>query len=206
MDCYWTWPEALEKLRQGNLRFLAGRHEHHRRLSGRLRADLAKSQEPYASILACSDSRTPPEHIFDAGLGDLFVCRNAGNQLTDTVLGSVEYAAVHLGSPLLVVMGHSSCGAFGAAVRLAQNPELFENQGPEVFLRDLLPAVLAARVGAADDWAWTDQAASRNVDNICLGIAGRSRVLNQKIETGEFKAVGAWYDLAQGTVEFRTYD
>ena len=105
--------ESLAKLREGNARFAAGKPSA-KNLTEQ-RKSLVSGQQPYAIILTCSDSRVAPEHIFGAGLGEIFVIRNAGNLVEPIALGSIEYAAEHLGSPLLVVMGHTSCGAVGAA-------------------------------------------------------------------------------------------
>src|SRR6266700_5152546 len=134
--------EAISRLKEGNSRFTAGNLQHpHESIDERKyiaanilenagtislgmtgeqaakrRAELAKSQHPFAIILSCSDSRVPPEIVFDEGLGDLFVVRVAGNVVDDDVLGSIEYAVEHLGSSLVVVMGHQSCGAVKAVV------------------------------------------------------------------------------------------
>src|SRR6187399_2016284 len=107
--------EALQRLKDGNERFLAGAARFPTVQTGIL-ADLAKGQHPYATILSCSDSRVPPELIFDAGFGDLFVIRVAGNVMSPEVAGSLQYAELHLQTPLFVVLGHTYCGAVTAAI------------------------------------------------------------------------------------------
>jgi len=106
---------ALARLMEGNARFVAGEMVHPN-LSAEKRAELASGQSPYAVIVSCSDSRVPPELVFDAGPGDLFIIRVAGNVVGDDAMASIEYAVAKLNSPLVLVMGHESCGAVGAAV------------------------------------------------------------------------------------------
>ena len=108
--------EALKRLRDGNERYTAEKPTAAQRSTKASRAALAKSQSPYAIILTCSDSRVPPELLFDSGLGELFVIRVAGNIPDPVVLGSIEYAAEHLGTPLVMVLGHERCGAVTATV------------------------------------------------------------------------------------------
>ncbi|HYV39394.1 MAG TPA: carbonic anhydrase, partial [Gemmataceae bacterium] len=107
--------EALERLLAGNERFLRGETRSQRPMRETL-ADLAKGQRPFATILGCSDSRVPPEWIFDVGLGELFVVRVAGNVLSPEIAGSLQYAGAHLQTPLFMVLGHEHCGAVGAAL------------------------------------------------------------------------------------------
>ncbi len=106
--------EAISKLKEGNGRYTSGNLQHPGQTSER-RAELAKTQHPFATILSCSDSRVPPEIVFDQGLGDLFIVRVAGNVINDEGLGSVEYSVDHLGSRLILVLGHQNCGAVKAA-------------------------------------------------------------------------------------------
>ena len=106
--------EALARLKAGNARFVAGKLEHPRQTAAR-RTELATSQHPFAVVLACADSRTSPGLLFDEGLGDVFVVRVAGNVLNNELLGSIEYAVEHLGTQLVVVLGHERCGAVAAA-------------------------------------------------------------------------------------------
>lgn len=117
---------ALSKLKLGNERF-AGFNMKHPNTDRARRARLVQMQRPFAVILACSDSRVPPELIFDQGLGDLFVIRNAGNVIDEHIIGSVEYAVQHLGVNLVVVLGHDACGAVGAAMSDSKEPQAIES-------------------------------------------------------------------------------
>src|SRR6187455_1383568 len=110
-----TADEALVRLKRGNARFLSG-DSHFPRVQKEVLAELAKGQQPYATILGCSDSRVPPELVFDAGFGELFIVRVAGNVVSAEIMGTLQYAGVHLHTPLFVVMGHRGCGAVGAAL------------------------------------------------------------------------------------------
>src|SRR5438445_9648950 len=108
--------EAISKLKEGNERYTSGNLQHPDQSTDR-RAVLAKTQHPFATVLSCSDSRVPPEIIFDQGLGDLFIVRVAGNVINDEGLGSIEYSVDHLGTRLILVLGHQSCGAVDAAMK-----------------------------------------------------------------------------------------
>ncbi|MDA3838814.1 MAG: carbonic anhydrase, partial [Candidatus Delongbacteria bacterium] len=112
----YTFDEAMNLLENGNLRFSSNKTIHPNQKYSRLE-ELVKGQNPFATVLTCSDSRVVPEFIFDRGIGDLFVIRNAGNIVENTVLGSIEYAVEHLHTPIVLVLGHSSCGAVTAAVK-----------------------------------------------------------------------------------------
>ncbi len=111
----WTAEESLKRLKDGNARFVSGQARFSTLQADDL-AELAKGQKPYATILACSDSRVPPELVFDAGFGELFVVRVAGNTLGPSIAGTLQYASTHLHTPLFVVMGHEGCGAVKAAI------------------------------------------------------------------------------------------
>ena len=127
--------QALALLKEGNLRFVSS-HVRHAHEAGNWRKHLKASQHPFATILACSDSRVPPELVFDQGFGDLFVIRVAGNIVDTAVLGSLQYAIRHLQTPLVVVMGHESCGAVTAAV------DALEGRGQEPrFIAALIAAI-----------------------------------------------------------------
>jgi carbonic anhydrase len=131
--------EALAQLMAGNQRFLRGETR-----SAAFRreplADLAKAQRPYATILGCSDSRVPPEWLFDTGLGELFVIRVAGNSLSTEVAGSLQYAGVHLQTPLFVVLGHEGCGAITAALATKYEGELLHSR-IDILVRSILPGI-----------------------------------------------------------------
>jgi carbonic anhydrase len=194
--------EAFDKLKAGNERFASNELSHTQRINDARRQELTQGQAPFAAVLTCADSRTSPSHIFDAGLGELFVCRNAGNLIDEATLGSIEYAAAHTGCPLLCVLGHNKCGAVGAAVAAAKDPTVFETPNVDDIVRRLLPAVLATRPQASDDAAWTDEAAKKNVQMVCEHVKQRSPLLRSMIEKGDFKVVGGFYDLGSGQVEY----
>jgi carbonic anhydrase len=200
--------EALDRLVSGNQRFVSGEHTHADRIGESRRKDLSNGQAPFAAILTCADSRTPPEHIFDAGLGELFVCRNAGNIVDEVILGSIEYSAAHTGCPLVCVLGHTSCGAVGATLAAARNPESHETHNVDDIIRRIMPAVMATAEGQTDDKEWTDTAAKKNVVNSCKHFMQRSPLLKDMVLKGRFGVVGAWYDLGSGTVEilYKTID
>lgn len=188
-----TPDEALEALREGNLRYrrAAPLHPHQ---TADYRVKLSQEQHPFTQVLACSDSRTAPEIIFDEGLGDLFVVRVAGNIVDDAVKGSLEYGAEHLHTPLIVVLGHSGCGAVTAAV------EAVEAHDHIVSLMDaIFPAVLTAREQPGD---LLSNAVRANVVN-SVDILRRSwPTLHKMSQAGEIRVVGAVYDLKTGAVEF----
>lgn len=195
-----TPEQAVERLLEGNARYQGGQPSHAGRLDASRRQELTAGQAPFASVLTCADSRTPPEHIFDAALGELFVCRNAGNVVDDVTLGSIEYAAAHTGCPVVVVMGHNSCGAVGAAVATAKDPDAHETHNVDDIVRRIMPAVISTREGRTDDRDWTDTAAKKNVLFSCRHILQRSNLLRKKVREGTFAVVGAWYDLESGKV------
>jgi carbonic anhydrase len=199
--------EAYERLMSGNRRFVAGRSHQGAGVDPQRRAALTSGQSPFATVLTCADSRVPPEHVFDAGLGELFVCRNAGNLVDELILGSIEYAVAHLDCPLVCVLGHSSCGACGAAVAAAAEPEVSESPNVDDILRRLSPAVLGTlesfRGGGdgQDRAAWVEAVARRNVELVCRQIFDRSRVITARAAEGKVHVMGAMYDLASGSVE-----
>ncbi|WP_329286177.1 carbonic anhydrase [Streptomyces sp. NBC_00691] len=185
---------ALETLLAGNSRFVAGTPGHPNQDAAR-RAELAPGQEPFAVVLGCSDSRLAAEIIFDQGLGDLFVVRTAGHVLGSEVLGSVEYATTVLGSRLVVVLGHDSCGAVAAARAAVEDG--FTASG---FVRDVVervtPSVLAARAaGLTADSDIVDE----HIRHTVSLLLERSRVLSEQVEAGEVAVVGLGYHLADGS-------
>ncbi|MHB8384679.1 MAG: carbonic anhydrase [Candidatus Binataceae bacterium] len=172
-------------------RLLDGKMEHPRQTTGR-RDEVAKGQYPFAAVLACSDSRTAPEIIFDQGLGDIFVVRVAGNVADHIVIESLDYSVTHLHTKLLMIMGHTHCGAIKAAVEGHEEPN--EDVGP--MLRELKPAVAAAKAMPGDVYT---NAARENVKLIVSALTSEGP-LAPKIKSGELKIVGAMYDLDTGKV------
>jgi carbonic anhydrase len=186
-----TADSVLAELKAGNAHHVAHRYQHPNETAERLR-QLASEQKPHAEILSCADSRVPPEIIFDQGLGDLFVVRVAGNVVSDTELGSLEYGAEHLHVPLLVVLGHQHCGAVTAAV------EGGEVEGHIGALTNLLrPAVEKTRGLPGDP---VDNAVKANVEMVVKQLRASTPVLAKLVSQGKLKVVGAIYSLDTGQV------
>ncbi len=184
--------QALKLLLEGNQRFVAGKLEHPNQTPAR-RAEVAKGQHPFAAVLACSDSRTPPEIIFDRGLGDIFTVRVAGNVADQVVIESLDYSVKHLGVRVVMVLGHRRCGAVIAAV------EGHEEEGKDVgpMLKELDPAVAATKGMPGDP---VENAVRANVKLVMLNLATSSE-LRAMVISGELKIVGGIYDLDTGTIE-----
>jgi len=183
-----NWEEALAKLMDGNRRYAEERFRHPN-YSGRRREELLSGQDPFAVVLGCSDSRVPPELIFDRGQGDLFVIRVAGNVLDDIVLGSIEYAALHLRTPLVLVLGHSSCGAIAAA----RAGGALEGHLP--FIAEALrPAIAAAGEGP-------HAAEKANARHVAAGLRASGRRFAEREKEGGLKILPAFFDLETGRVE-----
>ncbi len=187
-----TAEQVVSELWEGNRRFQCGEVVGPRRDRAR-RASIADGQAPCAAVVACSDSRVPPELLFDQGLGDLFVVRVAGNVIGGDALGSLEYAAEHLEVPVIVVLGHSRCGAVAAAIHGESGPPHLGG-----ILAALRPAVEAtARLGG--DRA--SNAAREHVRRLTAELPARSSTLGRRADTGRLVIVGAYYDIATGAVE-----
>jgi carbonic anhydrase len=191
--------EALQQLKTGNARFLAGENRHPRASAERVASTAQQGQHPVASILSCSDSRVPPEIVFGHGVGDLFVVRVAGNVCGDDEMGSLEYGVDHLETPLLVVMGHTGCGAVTAAVTGA------ELHGHVAALVDhIRPAVAAAqrmnpRLSGA---ALVPAAIEANVWESIRQLLKQSSIVRGRVAAGKLKIVGAVYHLEDGRVQW----
>ncbi len=186
---------ALDRLLTGNRRYVddAGLHAHQG--PGR-RAELTSEQHPFGMVFGCSDSRVPAEVVFDQGLGDLFVIRNAGHIVDPSVLGSIEFGVDVLGIPLTMVLGHTSCGAVGATITAIDT-----HSTPSGYLRDVVerisPAVFEAR---RDPEARYDDIVIENVRQTVTAIREKSTAVNRAITEGRTAIVGALYNLAEGTV------
>jgi carbonic anhydrase len=184
--------EALARLLEGNRRFVDSTLTHPNQGAAR-RNLLAGGQSPFAIILCCSDSRVPPEWVFDQGLGDLFVVRVAGNVADEIGLASIEYAAEHLGARLVMVLGHERCGAVTAAVKGGELPG---------HLPALMAALQPAVVGNRDPHGDQVEGVMRaNIELTALQLRESGPVLSEMVEAGELKVVGARYDLDTGVVE-----
>jgi len=190
--------EALERLKAGNARFVSG-HARFPTVQKEVLAELAKGQQPYATILGCSDSRVPPELVFDAGFGELFVIRVAGNVLGSAILGTLQYSGTHLHTPLFVVLGHEECGAVRAAIEWKFR-NATQKSRIEVLLERILPA-LDDLDGAQSAEALLHSAVEANVRNTVREFVTTPEA-QARVAIGEMKLVGAVYDLESGAVDF----
>ena len=184
--------EAMEKLVQGNKRFVSNSVLHPNQTAAR-RTEVVGGQHPFAAVLACADSRVAPEIVFDQGLGDLFIVRVAGNVLNDEGIGSLEYAVEHLHVPLIVVLGHSKCGAVSAAVAGGHAPGRIHT-----IVEFLEPSVKAVRGLPGDA---VDLAVKANVERVVKQLKDMQPILEESIKQGKLKVVGGRHDLATGNVE-----
>lgn len=185
--------DPVERLKEGNLRYIKAETICHSDWTAR-RAAQVENQKPFAVIVSCSDSRVPPEFIFDQTLGDLFVVRIAGNLVDDLAVGSVEYAVTVLGAQVIVVLGHSNCGAVKAALDGAS----FDNHIEEV-IQAIKPAISGLKEGSGDR---LEQAIIANVRNVKETLKTSKPVLAEKIQNGSLKVVGGYYHLDSGRVDF----
>ncbi len=196
--------EAFERLKRGNIRFVAGTLARDPVYHKTRRSQLVYEQKPFATILGCSDSRVPAELIFDQGLGDLFVIRVAGNIVAPCLIGSVEYAAKQCGTRLVVVLGHSNCGAVLAATEELSQPS--ENISPNLasivdFIRPSVEALWDTELRHDPD-ALKKHAVRANIHKAVHHLNHDSKILKQLINKGELHVIGAEYSLETGLVDF----
>ncbi|MET7274378.1 carbonic anhydrase [Streptomyces flaveolus] len=186
--------DAFDLLMAGNQRFVSGTPEHPNQDAAR-RTEIAPSQQPFAVLFGCSDSRLAAEIIFDRGLGDLFVVRTAGHVAGPEVLGSIEFGVEVLGCPLVVILGHDSCGAVGAACAALE-----DGVTPAGYVRDVVervtPSVLAARAAGR---AEPEEILAEHIRHTADLLLDRSRVLADKVAAGRTAVVGLRYRLADGS-------
>ena len=197
--------EALERLREGNRRFVSDVRMRDIAATGQTRrAELAATQEPFAIILGCSDSRVPAEIVFDQGLGDLFVIRVAGNIVAPSQIESVEFAASRFGTRLVVVLGHSLCGAVLATMEELQRPQAGESHNLRSIVNRIRPAVAAllATELKRDPDALVRHAVRANIQASANHLRHGSEVLEHLIQTDGLLVVGAEYSLETGLVDF----
>jgi len=196
--------EALERLRKGNRRFASGESSRERDLGESRRAEIAKQQEPFAVILGCSDSRVPVEILFDQGLGDLFVIRVAGNIVAPSQIGSVEFACARFGTRLVVVLGHSQCGAIIATLEELQQPTERQSRNLRSIVDRVRPSVegMLRTELRHDRDALIRHAVRANVGISVSHLRHGSEILEQLIESDGLVVVGAEYSLERGEVEF----
>ena len=190
--------EALQRLIAGNERFLQGQ-AHFPTVCKETLADLARGQQPYATILGCSDSRVPPELIFDANFGELFIVRVAGNVVSPEVMGSLQYAGQHLHTPLFLVLGHEGCGA----VKAALDSKLYDVQHGsriQILVDNIVPGLRDLDASAADE----DRLAQAVEANVRWSMRQLQDSLegSRALEEGRAKLAGAVYEIASGHVRF----
>jgi carbonic anhydrase len=213
--------EAISKLKEGNGRYTSGNQQHPHESSqersymatnsyenagmtflgvnaeqaAKRRTELIKNQHPFATIIGCSDSRVPPEMVFDQGLGDLFICRVAGNVINDENLGSIEYSVDHLGVRLIVVLGHQSCGA----VKAAKETIAAKGKAPghiESLVTAIKPAVESTVNGDLDTTI------KANVKHVVNALRSSTPILKAKVDSGQIQVIGGYYSLDTGAVTF----
>ena len=196
--------QALAELREGNRRFAAGSANTDPRNVAARRHELATGQEPFAIILGCSDSRVPAEIIFDQGLGDLFVIRVAGNIVAPSQVGSVEFAAARFGTRLVVVLGHSKCGAITATLEELARPTPEQSRNLRSIVDRVRPSVetLLGTELARDQDALIDAAVRANIRVSANHLRHGSELLEQLIQKDGLMVVGAEYSLDTGVVDF----
>jgi carbonic anhydrase len=196
--------EALERLRAGNLRFVSERSRSGDTVTGTRRSEVAAGQQPFAIVLGCSDSRVPAEIVFDQGLGDLFVIRVAGNIVAPSQVGSVEFAAARHETRLVVVLGHSQCGAILATLEELQRPTENQSRNLRAIVDRVRPSVesLLATPLRHDRDALIQQAVRANIRASVDHLRHGSEVLEQLIQEGGLRVVGAEYSLETGIVDF----
>jgi len=190
--------EALLQLKAGNERFVAGTLRFST-VQKEILADLAKGQHPYATILSCSDSRVPPELVFDAGFGELFIIRVAGNVMSPEIAGSVQYAGRHLHTPLFVVLGHTNCGAVAAAIETRLHGTAHHSR-IQLLVDSILPGLADVDLQGNPETIGSEAVEANvrwSMRQILETPEGRERKA-----TGELKLVGAIYEIDTGRVRF----
>ena len=190
--------QGLQRLIEGNRRFARGK-AHFPTVCKETLAALARGQHPYATILGCADSRVPPELIFDANFGDLFIVRVAGNVISPKVMGSIQYAGSHLHTPLFVVLGHEGCGAVKAAIESKSNGAKHHSR-IQILVNNIAPGLLAGPGWTGEDlvWTWAVEANVRwSMNQLRETPEGK-----QAAREGRKKLVGAVFEINSGRVRF----
>ncbi len=188
--------EAWQRLREGNDRFVQGESSHPNQDASR-RASLVDTQQPFALLFGCSDSRLAAEIIFDLGLGDMFVVRTAGQVIDEASLGSLEFGIADLNIPLIIILGHDSCGAVTATKRVHEGASM-----PAGFRRNLveqiMPSVLAASSSGVTD---VNSMVVEHVKQVAARLVETSRIISDAVDKGETAVLGVTYHLADGHAE-----
>ncbi|MBF0160802.1 MAG: carbonic anhydrase [Magnetococcales bacterium] len=192
-----TPEQALQWLREGHARFLAGKSERPNLTPQRIAETFVGGQHPFATLISCSDSRVPVEHLFDRGIGDLFVIRVAGNVADVDEIGTAEYGAGHLHTPVILVLGHSKCGAVTAVVKGdsvgGSIPKLVDN---------IIPAAERAKAKGLSGDALVAEAIRENVQQSIRDLLAHSEELRHLEHAGKLKLVGAVYHIEDGSLEW----
>lgn len=197
--------KALQALRDGNSRFVRGEVDAAAIASRARDADLVSGQKPFAIVLACSDSRVPVELVFDQGFGDLFVIRVAGNIVAPSQIGSIEYAAQQFGTRLVVVLGHSNCGAVVATLDELARKSAHRSPNLRAIVDRIRPAVepvLAAHGNDHESAAVIRDSVRANIEASVERLSHGSRILEKLIDSGALAVAGAEYSIATGNVKF----
>lgn len=192
-----TPAEAWAAILEGNQRFVTDKPAHVRQDFG-LRQELAKEQKPFAALFGCADSRLSAEIIFDVGLGDLFVVRNAGQVIAETILGSLEYAVEVLGVPLILVLGHDECGAIRATMNSTEGQPMPKGEFIHNLVERITPTVLAAKAYGLNE---IDEITAVHIKHTIDELIARSTLIAERIESGKLAVVGANYKLALGEIQ-----
>lgn len=193
--------EALTQLRRGNERFVAGMQTSDVLVTRGHRSELPQTQAPFAIVLGCSDSRVPAEIVFDQGLGDLFVIRVAGNIVAPSQIGSVEYAVEHFGTPLVVVLGHSQCGAVLATLEELRRPDAEGSGSLWSIVERVRPAVKHLASGEITD-ELVSRAVRANIEASVEQLRSGSATISALVADGRLTLTGAEYSIETGLVEF----
>lgn len=183
--------EALSKLKEGNERFV-NNNLNHPNQNQSARTKWNSSQEPWAIVLSCADSRVIPEAAFDSGISDLFVCRVAGNVANTDTIASIEYAVAHLGTKLIAVMGHEACGAVNAAI----------GGGDNGYNLNILLSQIGPAIAASPNDAPVSEVVKTNAKLNAEELINRSAIIRNAVESGGVKIVSAYYNLDSGKVDF----
>lgn len=188
--------DAWQAILDGNRRFVSGTPAHPRQDIDR-RESLAARQKPFAALFGCSDSRLSAEIIFDVGLGDLFVVRNAGQVIAETILGSLEYAVEVLGVPLILVLGHDECGAIRATMNSTEGQVMPQGEFIHNLVERITPTVIAAKANGLNE---IDQITDLHIRDTINELIARSTLITERIESGKLAVVGANYKLTLGEI------
>lgn len=195
-DLILTPAQAHKKFFEGNERFIQGDLSHPRQ-DAEHRAEIAEGQTPFAALFGCSDSRLAAEIIFDVGLGDLFVVRNAGQVIAETILGSLEYSVEVLKVPLIVILGHDGCGAIQATISSSNGTLLTEGEFIQNLVSRIQPTVQAAKEAGTDS---IDEITDLHIKATVQELISRSTLIAGAVRSGKLAVVGATYQLALGKV------